>query len=163
DARARRGGARTPRSHRLYAGARRAARAGDAHCERGYGGAAPSMGGAGDRRGGDQPEPRSPSRRSPRGGGGRGAPRRPARGRGGSAATGGSQGKRGLVTAALFLPLPYLRGSRLISFGEGRPDTRRQQPRVQLCAAGEDASDFAFVLQTMVGDHLLAVDDDLAS
>jgi WD40 repeat protein len=50
---------------------------------------------------------------------------------------------------------------RLISFGEGRSDTRRQQPRAQLCAAGDDAADFAFVLQTMVGDRLLTVDDDV--
>ena len=51
---------------------------------------------------------------------------------------------------------------RLISFGEGRSDTRRQQPRAQLCAAGEDAVEFARVLQTMVDDRLLTVDDDVA-
>ncbi|HET7499920.1 MAG TPA: CHAT domain-containing protein [Kofleriaceae bacterium] len=51
---------------------------------------------------------------------------------------------------------------RMISFGEGRSDTRRQQPRAQLCAAGEDAAEFARVLQTMVGDRLLTVDDDVA-
>jgi len=51
---------------------------------------------------------------------------------------------------------------RLISFGEGRSDTRRQQPRTQLRAAGEDAADFAFVLQTMVDDRLLTVDEDIA-
>jgi hypothetical protein len=51
---------------------------------------------------------------------------------------------------------------RLISFGEGRSDTRRQQPRAQLRAASDDATDFAFVLQTMVDDRLLTVDEDVA-
>jgi hypothetical protein len=50
---------------------------------------------------------------------------------------------------------------RLISFGEGRSDTRRQQPRAELCA-GEDAVEFARVLQTMVDDRLLTVDEDVA-
>jgi hypothetical protein len=49
---------------------------------------------------------------------------------------------------------------RLISFGEGRSDTRRQQPRAKLLAAGEDAADFTYVLQQMIGDRLLAIDDD---
>jgi len=49
---------------------------------------------------------------------------------------------------------------RLISFGEGRSDTRRQQPRAQLRAAGEVADDFDFVLQMMIDDRLLTVDDD---
>jgi hypothetical protein len=51
---------------------------------------------------------------------------------------------------------------RLISFGEGRSDTRRQQPRAQLCAAGEDAAEFAHVLQTLVDDRLLTVDEGIA-
>jgi hypothetical protein len=51
---------------------------------------------------------------------------------------------------------------RLISFGEGRSDTRRQQPRAQLRAARDVAADFAFVLQTMVDDRLLTVDEDVA-
>ncbi len=51
---------------------------------------------------------------------------------------------------------------RLISFGEGRSDTRRQQRRAQLRAAGEDAVDFDMVLQAMVADRLLTVDEDLA-
>jgi WD40 repeat protein len=51
---------------------------------------------------------------------------------------------------------------RLISFGEGRSDTRRQQPRALLRAAGDDPADFAFVLQTMVDDRLLTVDEDVA-
>ena len=51
---------------------------------------------------------------------------------------------------------------RLISFGEGRSDTRRQQSRAQLRSAGDDAAVFAFVLQTMVEDRLLTVDDDVA-
>jgi WD40 repeat protein len=51
---------------------------------------------------------------------------------------------------------------RLVSFGEGRSDTRRQQPRTQLCTAGEVAADSALVLQTMADDRLLTVDDDVA-
>jgi hypothetical protein len=51
---------------------------------------------------------------------------------------------------------------RLISFGEGRSDTRRQQLRSQLRAVGEDAAAFDFVLHTMVDDRLLTVDEDLA-
>src|SRR5262249_18332566 len=50
---------------------------------------------------------------------------------------------------------------RLISFGEGRSDTRRQQPRKQLWAAGEAAADFAFVLQAMIDHRLLTVDEDV--
>jgi WD40 repeat protein len=49
---------------------------------------------------------------------------------------------------------------RLISFGEGRSDTRRQQPRAKLRAAPDDAADFAHVLQTMVDDRLLTIDED---
>jgi hypothetical protein len=44
---------------------------------------------------------------------------------------------------------------RLTSFGEGRSDTRRQQPRAQLRAADDDAADSEFVLRTMVDDRLL--------
>ncbi|HEX4418322.1 MAG TPA: CHAT domain-containing protein [Kofleriaceae bacterium] len=51
---------------------------------------------------------------------------------------------------------------RLISFGEGRSDTRRQQSPTQLRSAGDDAEAFAWVLQAMVEDRLLTVDDDLA-
>lgn len=46
---------------------------------------------------------------------------------------------------------------RLISFGEGRSDTRRPQPRSQLRAA--DDHGFEVVLQTMIDARLLAVDD----
>jgi hypothetical protein len=49
---------------------------------------------------------------------------------------------------------------RLISFGEGRSDTRRQQPRAMLRAATDDAAGFAYVLQTMIDDRLLTIDDD---
>jgi hypothetical protein len=52
---------------------------------------------------------------------------------------------------------------RLVSFGEGRSDTRRQQPRALLRAASDDAADFIFVLQKMVDDHLLTVDEDVAA
>jgi hypothetical protein len=51
---------------------------------------------------------------------------------------------------------------RLISFGEGRSDTRRQQPQAQLRASGDAAADFDTVLQAMVGDRLLTVDEDIA-
>ncbi|HEX7941662.1 MAG TPA: WD40 repeat domain-containing protein [Gemmatimonadaceae bacterium] len=50
---------------------------------------------------------------------------------------------------------------RLISFGEGRSDTRRQQPRTRLRTTGEDAADFEFVLRTMVDHRLLTVDEDV--
>ena len=50
---------------------------------------------------------------------------------------------------------------RLVHFGEGRSDTRRQQPRAQLRAAGEDAADFGFVLQTMIDGRLLTADDEV--
>lgn len=49
---------------------------------------------------------------------------------------------------------------RLVSFGEGRSDTRRQQPRAQLHAAGEFLPDFDNVLQTMVDHRLLTIDED---
>jgi hypothetical protein len=49
---------------------------------------------------------------------------------------------------------------RLISFGEGRSDTRRQQPRAKLRVAAEDAGDFACVLQQMIDDRLLTIDED---
>ncbi|HEX4451316.1 MAG TPA: CHAT domain-containing protein, partial [Kofleriaceae bacterium] len=49
---------------------------------------------------------------------------------------------------------------RLISFGEGRSDTRRQQSRAQLRSAGDDAGELGFVVQAMVEDRLLTVDDD---
>jgi WD40 repeat protein len=45
---------------------------------------------------------------------------------------------------------------RLISFGEGRSDTRRQQPRSQLCVSADDGG----VLQQMIDDRLLTTDDD---
>jgi WD40 repeat protein len=51
---------------------------------------------------------------------------------------------------------------RLISFGDGRPDTRRQQTHTQLRVVGEDPDGFSFVLQTMVDDRLLTVDDGVA-
>src|SRR5262249_22797145 len=50
---------------------------------------------------------------------------------------------------------------RLVSFGEGRSDTRRQQPRAQLRAAGEDAADFEVVLRVMIDHRLLTVDEDV--
>jgi len=47
----------------------------------------------------------------------------------------------------------------LISFGEGRPDTRRQQRRSMLRAAG-DTPDFDAVLQHLIANRLLTTDDD---
>ncbi len=49
---------------------------------------------------------------------------------------------------------------RLISFGEGRSDIRRQQSRGKLRAAGDAAADFEHVLQQMIADRLLITDDD---
>ncbi|HEX7837219.1 MAG TPA: hypothetical protein VF469_07130, partial [Kofleriaceae bacterium] len=49
---------------------------------------------------------------------------------------------------------------RLVSFGEGPPDTRRQQSRSKLGAAEADAADFEHVLQQMIADRLLATDGD---
>jgi WD40 repeat protein len=52
---------------------------------------------------------------------------------------------------------------RLVSFGEGRSDMRRQQPRESLSAADDDPRDFSYVLQTMINDRLLTIDDDDSS
>jgi len=49
---------------------------------------------------------------------------------------------------------------RLVSFGEGRSDTRRQQPRSKLRADGDDAANFEHVLHRMIADRLLITDDD---
>lgn len=49
---------------------------------------------------------------------------------------------------------------RLISFGDGRSDTRRQQPRSRLQAGNEDAADFDRVLQRLITARLLTVDED---
>jgi len=48
---------------------------------------------------------------------------------------------------------------RLTSFGEGRSDTRRQQPRSKLRAADDDPSDFDVVLRRLIADRLLTTDD----
>lgn len=49
---------------------------------------------------------------------------------------------------------------RLVSFGEGRSDTRRQQPIAALRAAGDEALDFDAVLRRLVGDRLLTTTAD---
>jgi WD40 repeat protein len=49
---------------------------------------------------------------------------------------------------------------RLISFGEGRSDTGRQQPRSKLRAADDDAADFEIVLRRLIADRLLTADED---
>jgi predicted oxidoreductase (fatty acid repression mutant protein) len=51
---------------------------------------------------------------------------------------------------------------RLISFGEGRLDMRRQQPRAKLRAASDNATDFSYVLQTMIDDRLLTINKDVS-
>jgi hypothetical protein len=49
---------------------------------------------------------------------------------------------------------------RLVCFGEGRADTRRQQPRSKLRIADDNAADFNHVLQQMIANRLLTTDDD---
>jgi len=49
---------------------------------------------------------------------------------------------------------------RLVHFGEGRADTRRQQPRAALRSEGEAAADFDAVLQRLVDHRLVTVSDD---
>jgi hypothetical protein len=49
---------------------------------------------------------------------------------------------------------------RLIQFGEGRADTRRQQPEAALRAAGEDAKAFDATLRHLVDARLLTVSGD---
>ncbi|HEX2690818.1 MAG TPA: TIR domain-containing protein, partial [Kofleriaceae bacterium] len=48
---------------------------------------------------------------------------------------------------------------RLVSFGEGRADTRRQQPRSALRAAHDAAADFDVVLRRLIDDRLVTIDD----
>jgi hypothetical protein len=48
---------------------------------------------------------------------------------------------------------------RLISFGEGRSDTRRQQPRSKLRVASDDVIDFNAVLRRLIADRLLTADE----
>lgn len=47
---------------------------------------------------------------------------------------------------------------RLVSFGEGRPDTRRQQRVQALRSVGDDATEFAWVLRRLVEGRLVTVD-----
>jgi WD40 repeat protein len=49
---------------------------------------------------------------------------------------------------------------RLVSFGEGRADTRRQQSREALRSSGEVAADFDAVLQCLVDQRLVTVTGD---
>jgi WD40 repeat protein len=46
---------------------------------------------------------------------------------------------------------------RLVSFGEGRPDTRRQQPVQALRSTADDEAAFAFVLQHLVDSRLITI------
>jgi WD40 repeat protein len=47
---------------------------------------------------------------------------------------------------------------RLVSFGEGRPDTRRQQPRAALSTSGGDAADFDEVIRRLIDERMLTSD-----
>jgi WD40 repeat protein len=49
---------------------------------------------------------------------------------------------------------------RLISFGEGRSDTRRQQPRSKLRAVDDDVASFDLVLRRLITARLLTADED---
>lgn len=49
---------------------------------------------------------------------------------------------------------------RLVNFGEGRADTRRQQPRDALRSSGELAADFDTVLQCLVDHRLVTMSGD---
>jgi hypothetical protein len=49
---------------------------------------------------------------------------------------------------------------RLVSFGEGRADTRRQQPRAALHAIDDAAVDFDEVLRRLIAARLLTIDGD---
>ncbi|HET7504841.1 MAG TPA: TIR domain-containing protein [Kofleriaceae bacterium] len=47
---------------------------------------------------------------------------------------------------------------RLVSFGDDRPDTRRQQPRAALAASGDDARAVDAVLDRLIEDRMLTTD-----
>lgn len=49
---------------------------------------------------------------------------------------------------------------RLVNFGEGRDDTRRQQRRAALCSDDEPVADFEFVLRWLIDNRLLTVTGD---
>lgn len=49
---------------------------------------------------------------------------------------------------------------RLIHFGEGRPDTRRQQPRSKLRAESDSGDDFDMVLQRLADERLLTMSSE---
>lgn len=49
---------------------------------------------------------------------------------------------------------------RLVSFGEGRADTRRQQPRAALQSINDTAGDFETVLRRLIDARLLTIDGD---
>jgi WD40 repeat protein/energy-coupling factor transporter ATP-binding protein EcfA2 len=81
-----------------------------------------------------------------------------------------SLGKSGLAVAiamkadATYLSLPPERQRiakrifiRLIQFGEGRPDTRRQQPTTALQSLEDDRSDFSYCLLYLVNNRLLTL------
>ncbi len=50
---------------------------------------------------------------------------------------------------------------RLVQFGTGRPDTRRQQTEAELCADGDDPAQFDHVLEYLADHRLLTLSTDL--
>ena len=48
---------------------------------------------------------------------------------------------------------------RNVNFGEDRADTRRQQVRSTLRAAGDDVAEFTGVLETVIAHRLVTIDD----
>jgi WD40 repeat protein len=61
------------------------------------------------------------------------------------------------------LSLPHQRLARriflrLVSFGEGRPDTRRQQSRAALAASGDEATDVDAVIDRLIDERMLTSD-----
>ena len=68
-----------------------------------------------------------------------------------------------IVLGALTEPqktLAYRILLRLVNFGEGRADTRRQQPRAALRSDGDAAADFDAVLRCLVDNRLVTVTGD---
>lgn len=49
---------------------------------------------------------------------------------------------------------------RLVAFGDGRPDTRRQQPLSALRSVGDDAAEFSRVLQVLADERLVTIGGD---
>jgi hypothetical protein len=50
----------------------------------------------------------------------------------------------------------------LVSFGEGRPDTRRQQPRAALAGAGGEATEVDAIIDRLIDERMLTSDTTAA-